>query len=413
MIYDYIIIGGGAAGIFSAICAKEAFSNPRILILEKSSQVLSKVKISGGGRCNVTHHCYDPKELIKNYPRGHLELLSPFMRFSCKDTVRWFENKGVELKVEDDGRMFPVSNNSQTIIDVLLKQISNLDIELKFKQNIDSIEKEGNIFKIQLDSGFCYYAHNVLLSTGSHPKGYELAAKLGHIIHKPIPSLFTFNIPNFEFASLSGIATQSAKFSIKGTKLSQKGPLLITHFGFSGPSVIKLSAWAAKELHEKNYNFSILVNWLGEFDNIDVKQIILDRKKTQSIKQISSDPLFDLPKNLWKAIIAKTISSPEKKWADLSSLELEKLSLNLVASEFNVSGKTTNKEEFVTCGGVNLKEVNFKKMESKICKGLFFAGELLDIDGVTGGFNFQNAWTTGYISGLSIETHFLSNKAKI
>lgn len=384
--YDLIVIGGGAAGIFAAISAKEADPDAKVVVLEKSAVLLSKVRISGGGRCNVTHACFEPALLIQNYPRGSAELRGPFHRFQPRDTVQWFESRGVTLKVEDDGRIFPVTDCSQTIIDCLLSEAKKLGVEILLRQRIEEV--------VRTEVGFAvgpYTCRKLILATGSMADGHTWAEKMGHTIQKPVPSLFTFNVPTSPLKELSGIAVECAELKILG--LTQRGPLLITHFGFSGPAALKLSAWGARPLHEKHYRAELMINWLPDVPVLDK---LCQLKKSAPQRTLVSENIFHLPKNLWKALVGE-----EKRLNDYSLKDLQTLAQKLQQDVYPVDGKTTHKEEFVTCGGITLKEVNFKTMESKICTGLFFAGEILDIDGVTGGFNFQNAWTTGYIAGTS------------
>lgn len=396
--YDLIVVGGGAAGMFGAISAKSAHPKAKVALLEKSAHLLTKVRISGGGRCNVTHACFDPALLIQNYPRGFRELQGPFHQFQPKDTVQWFESRGVPLKAEKDGRIFPCSDSSQSIIDCLMKEASSLGVEIHLKQRIDSIAKT--------DTGFTvgpFSSHALLLATGSGPDGHTWAKNLGHTIQSPVPSLFTFNVPTSPLKELSGIAVESAELTLPGTSLKQKGPLLITHFGFSGPAALKLSAWGARYLHEQNYKVPLAINWLPNLSLSQISTQLIEAKKRHPEKMLLTENLFELPKNLWKTLVGD-----DRRLNDFSLKELETLAKRLHEDIYQVEGKTTHKEEFVTCGGVTLKEVNFKKMESKICPGLFFAGEILDIDGVTGGFNFQNAWTTGYIAGCSASDYYHS-----
>ncbi len=403
-----IVIGGGAAGIFGAIAAKTANTHSCVAVLEKTSAILSKVKISGGGRCNVTHSCFDLKELVKNYPRGHQEMLGPFFRFGPQDTLNWFALRGVEIKKEQDGRMFPTSDSSQTIIDCLRKECDSLGVEILYKQKIVSVHKEGSMFKICFENSPPMFAKTVLLATGSSPQGHLLASLLGHTVTPTVPSLFTFNVPNFTLKDLSGICVLDAKVTIKDSCFSQRGPLLIAHFGFTGPAVIKLSAWGARYLAEHNYQHLISINWLPHLTPGHIKQHLVELRKSSKIKQIATDNPFKLPKQLWKHFCDLALSATQKKWTDLSNQELDNLMYLLTAQEFFIEGKSTNKEEFVTCGGVDLKEICFKSMESKLCKGLYFAGEVLDIDGVTGGFNFQNAWTGSFIAGSSASKSYFS-----
>lgn len=383
--YDLIIIGGGAAGIFASVQVKAKNQAAKVLVLEKSAKLLSKVRVSGGGRCNVTHACFDPQELVKNYPRGSRELRGPFSRFQPRDTVEWFESRGVALKVEADRRIFPVSDDSETIINCLLKEADQRGVEIFLRQRIDSIKKVDGGFEVG-----SYRARRVLLATGSSPQGYEWAKELGHTIQEPVPSLFTFNVPSSPLKSLSGIAIDPVEVKIEGESLKQKGPLLITHFGFSGPAVLKLSAWGARVLHKKGYKFAIKINWLPEIEGVE--ETLLKLKMDKPNRALLSENPFNLPKNLWKALLFN-----EKMLNDFSKNEIQCLAKKLQEDIYACDGKTTHKEEFVTAGGVTLKEIDFKTMESKICPGLYFAGEILDIDGVTGGFNFQNAWTNGYL----------------
>lgn len=382
MEYDWIILGGGAAGFFAALRAKEKSPQARVLLLEKTATLLAKVRISGGGRCNTTHACFDPKLLVKNYPRGHQELLGPFHRFQPRDTIEWFESRGVKLKTEADGRMFPVTDRSETIIACLLGEAKKLGVEIRLHARIVEIEKG---FTLTLQDGSCLTTKRLLLATGSNPEGHRWAEAFGHTIQKPVPSLFTFNVPTSPLKELSGVALNPVELKLEGTSFTQTGPLLITHFGFSGPAALKLSAWAARHLFEKEYHTNLIINWVPD-KTID--QIALLVKKEENP--------FKFPKNLWKALLGPLAT---KRLAELSNKEALALAQKLHADPYLIEGKTTNKEEFVTCGGVTLKEVDFKTMESKLCPNLFFAGEILDIDGVTGGFNFQNAWTTGYIAG--------------
>jgi len=393
---DLIVIGGGAAGLFAAIAAKQKNPSASVLLLEKSAVLLSKVRISGGGRCNVTHSCFNPVPLSQNYPRGSKELIGPFHRFQPSDTVQWFESRGVPLKIEEDGRIFPVSDQSSSIIDCLLNEAKQLGVEIRLRQRIDKIEKKEGLFELTLPSG-PLSTRQLLLATGSSPDGHLWASSFGHTIQKPIPSLFTFNIPSSPLKELSGIAVDPVEVRIDSTDFIQKGPLLITHFGFSGPAILKLSAFAARTLNETEYRFSISVNWLPSHTEESLFSLLTSLKSTSPQKLLANENPFSLPKNLWKTLLLS-----EKKICDHSAKEFRALAGKLHRDIYHIEGKTTHKEEFVTCGGVSLKEVDFKTMESKLCPGLHFAGEILDIDGVTGGFNFQNAWTTGFLSGSAL-----------
>jgi predicted Rossmann fold flavoprotein len=399
MIYDILVIGAGAAGIFSALAAKEKNLKLKVAVLEKSAVALSKVKISGGGRCNVTHHLFDPLQLVKNYPRGEKELLGPFHAFQAKDTVEWFSKRAVELKAEEDGRMFPITDSSQTIIDCLLNEAAKLGIEIRYREKILKIEKKENTFYIQLEDGKALITHKVILATGSSAQGHQFAKDLGHIIFRPTPSLFTFNVPSSSLLELSGTSVQKVKVTLSGTKFSQTAPILITHFGFSGPAIIKLSAWGANYLFERNYHCPFTINWAPEETWESLYEKLITLKKEHPTKTLVSENILKLPKSLWKHFIEQTSIEANVQFSNLSLKSLTALSKKICLDTYLIEGKTTNKEEFVTCGGVSLKEINFKTMESKLCPGLFFAGEILNIDGVTGGFNFQNAWSTGFLAG--------------
>lgn len=389
--YDLIVVGGGAAGLFAALSAKAANPTAHVILLEKSAVLLAKVRISGGGRCNVTHNCFDPALLIQHYPRGGQELRGAFHRFQPKDTIQWFESRGALLKAEPDGRIFPISNSSETIIHTLLEEAKALRIDIFTRQRIEKIEKTNHGFQVGP-----YATRRLLLATGSGADGHGWAAHLGHNIQQPVPSLFTFNIPNSPLKDLSGVSHNPVELSIVGTTLTQKGPLLITHFGFSGPAALKLSAWGARVLHARQYKTQLSVDWLPEETPSQTLEHLLELKKSAAQKTLCTLNPFKLPKNLCRALI-----HDDRRLNDIPRKDLQTLVQKLHTDLYEVDGKTTHKEEFVTCGGVTLKEVNFKTMESKICPGLYFAGEILDIDGVTGGFNFQAAWTTGFIAGSS------------
>lgn len=393
--FDIIIVGGGAAGFFTAINIVEKNTKLKVAILERGSEVLAKVRVSGGGRCNVTHACFEPNELVKYYPRGEKELRGPFHQFCSGDTIEWFENHGVELKIEDDGRMFPVSNSSQTIIDCFLEATRKLGISVLTGQSVQSIFKKDNCWKIDTQTEN-YLTEKLILATGSNPKIWEMLQTYGHAVVNPVPSLFTFNIKDTRIKDLPGVsATVSVK--VKDTKLSSTGPLLITHWGMSGPAILKLSAWGARILSEKNYQFTIFVNWLNDLDTDETEKILKDLKQENAKKMVSKKSPFEITNRLWESLVLASDISPETKWADLSKLQLHNLINQLINSSFQVNGKSTFKEEFVTAGGIDLKEINFKTMESKLHQNLYFAGEIMNIDAITGGFNFQNAWTTGFI----------------
>jgi len=393
--FDIIIVGGGAAGFFTAINIVEKNPKLKVAILERGSEVLTKVRVSGGGRCNVTHDCFEPNELVKFYPRGEKELRGPFHQFCSGDTVEWFSNHGVELKIEDDGRMFPVSNSSQTIIDCFLNATQKLGIAVLTGQSVQSIFKKDNFWKIETQTEN-YITEKLILATGSNPKIWEMLQTFGHAIVNPVPSLFTFNIKDPRIKELPGVsAVVSVK--VKDTKLTSTGPLLLTHWGMSGPAILKLSAWGARILFEKNYQFTIFVNWLNDVDALDAEKILKDLKQENAKKAVCKKSPFNFPNRLWESLVLASNISEETKWADLSKIQLQNLANQLTNCSFQVNGKSTFKEEFVTAGGIDLKEINFKTMESKLHENLYFAGEIVNIDAITGGFNFQNAWTSGYI----------------
>jgi predicted Rossmann fold flavoprotein len=397
--FDIIIVGGGAAGFFTAINIVEKNPKLKVAILERGAEVLQKVRVSGGGRCNVTHACFEPNELVKFYPRGEKELRGPFHQFCSGDTIEWFEKHGVELKIEEDGRMFPVSNSSQTIIDCFLKATKKLGIAVLTGQSVQSIFKleisGENLWKIETQNE-SYLAEKLVMATGSNPKIWEMLQQQGHAVVSPVPSLFTFNIKDARIKELPGVSAQ-VSVKVKDSKLNSTGPLLITHWGMSGPAILKLSAWGARILHDKNYQFTIFVNWLNDVDTEEAEQHLKALKQEQAKKTVSKKSPFELTNRLWESLVLASGISNETKWADLSKSQIQNLAQQLTKAIFQVNGKSTFKEEFVTAGGIDLKEINFKTMESKIHKNLFFAGEIVNIDAITGGFNFQNAWTSGFI----------------
>lgn len=397
---DVIVIGGGAAGFFTAINAAEKNPKLKIIILERGKEVLTKVKVSGGGRCNVTHAEFLPKELTQNYPRGEKELLGPFHTFMTGDTIEWFEKRGVELKIEEDGRMFPVSDSSQTIIDCFLSEAKKFGIEILLNQSVKEIQKEENYFTINTTTE-TFSSEKVVVATGSNPKIWKLLEGLGHTVIPAVPSLFTFNIKDSRILDLSGVSTTaSIKVLVpKGVPpLGVRGlPLLITHWGMSGPAILKLSAWGARILEPLNYHFTIEVNWLDNLSEEEVFDILKDLKTTQGKQTILKYAQFELPKRLWQSLVKAAGINERLTWADCTRENLQNIANQLTAGIFQVTGKSTFKEEFVTAGGVDLKEVNFKTFESRKVVGLYFAGEVLNIDAITGGFNFQNAWTGGFI----------------
>lgn len=399
--YDLVVAGGGAAGFFAAINAGILRKGLSILILEKGSSFLGKVKVSGGGRCNVTHFCFDPAELSQNYPRGEKELLGPFHTFQPADTMQWFEERGVSLKVEQDNRVFPESDDSRTIIECFMTQARHLGILLQLQNGVEDFRFEDGKCRI-ITTREEITSCSLLIATGSSTRMYELLASKGLQMVQPVPSLFTFNIKSPLLEGLQGLSCADAEVSVSGTGLSAQGPVLITHWGLSGPAILRLSAWGARELHQKGYQFRLLVNFLPGFDAEEIKSGFRDRRTTIPRKTVSNSAWSPLPQRLWERIVQLAGINPATTWADVSSAELARLSTALTATELQVNGKSTFKEEFVTCGGVGLREVNFRTMEAKKIPGLFFAGEVLDIDAITGGFNFQAAWTTGFLAAKAI-----------
>ena len=398
--FDIIIIGGGAAGFFSAINIVEKNPKLKVAILERGKECLSKVRISGGGRCNVTHACFVPNDLVKFYPRGEKELKGPFHQFCSGDTIEWFEKHGVELKIEEDGRMFPVTDSSQTIIDCFEKTVQKLGIKVYTSQSVQSLFYKGDVWKIETQKDQ-FQAEKIVVATGSNPKIWELLQQLGHEIVSPVPSLFTFNIKDIRIKDLMGVSAE-VSVKVKNSKLAASGPLLITHWGMSGPAILRLSAWGARELFDKNYQFSIQINWLKDQSFDEVMERLQELKLENAKKNIDKFCPFALPKRLWESILIASSVSLDTKWADLNKKQLNKLAEELTAASYQVNGKSTFKEEFVTAGGIDLKEINFKTMQSKILPNVYFAGEILNIDAITGGFNFQNAWTGGFIVAENI-----------
>lgn len=394
-----MVVGGGAAGFFSSLAAKEAHPAAEVILIEKSAKLLSKVRISGGGRCNVTHSCFDPRLLVQNYPRGQRELLGPFHRFQPEDTLAWFEARGVPLKREGDGRIFPKSNSSETIIRCLMEEANRLKVKVWTRTRLTEITPVDSGFELAILGQEPLVADRLILATGSSPQGWSWAQSLGHSVQAPVPSLFTFNVPQFPLVSLSGVAVEKARLKLEGFAKEMEGPLLVTHWGWSGPAALKLSAWAARFLAEKGYQASLKVDWIPDFSADQVKEQLERECQAHPSKQLASLRLFSLPKKLWRALCERGGLDPTLSLNGLGKVKRKALVDQLKGDRYDVKGKTTNKEEFVTCGGVTLSEVNFKTMESRLCPHLFFCGEILDIDGVTGGFNFQNAWTTGWLAG--------------
>jgi predicted Rossmann fold flavoprotein len=402
--YDLVVLGGGASGFFGAIQAARLNPALKISILEKSPKLLSKVRISGGGRCNVTYHCFEPTPLSQHYPRGQKELKKLFRSFQANDTVDWFANGGVTLKTEADGRMFPVTNDSQTIIDCFLKQAELLDIEIATSCGVDRIALDKDLFHIHTTDNREIISKKVLVAIGGHPQPthYGCLKDLGHTNIRTIPSLFTFNDSEKKFIDLMGVSVDHAEVKIAGTKFAQTGPVLITHWGLSGPAVIRLSAWAAEYLHEHAYEFTALVNWTGGMSEEALREGLNELRMNSGRKTIMANTMFSLPQRLWDRLIGLAEIGETKKWGDASNRDINRLIEFLVRCPFHIKGKTTFKEEFVSCGGVDLNEVTLETMESKKVAGLYFAGEVLNIDGETGGFNFQAAWTTAFIAAKAI-----------
>ncbi len=451
-----IVVGGGAAGIFAAIACAEAAPDAEVVVLEKSPQPLAKVRISGGGRCNVTHaHC-DAREFAARYPRGGKELIGPFHQFSASDTVAWFAARGVPLKTEADGRMFPTTDASETILDCLLTAARAAGVKLRTNCGVERVRRGSNGFEVGLTQpggaqrvdanpshesgsgtggslvrtgthrrdarattadplpcgrgegevfhGETIFCDRLLLATGGcgAATAGQIAGSLGHILVPPVPSLFTFHLAAEWLRALAGVSVESAEVAVPGAKLCERGPVLVTHWGLSGPAILRLSAWGARSLHALDYKFSLLVNWLPEFTPEDFSRAFQARRQAQGAKLLANAPLAPLPARLWAALVIASGLRSEARWASLTSAQRQQLVRQLTHTELAMTGKSLNKDEFVTCGGVRLAEVNFKTMESRLCPGLHFAGELLDVDGLTGGFNLQAAWTTGWIAGRAL-----------
>lgn len=397
------IIGAGAAGCFAA--ANIPYKEDReVVVFEKSTKPLQKVKVSGGGRCNVTHACFEVQELVKKYPRGQRFLRKTLHRFTPQDTIDWFQGRGVQLKAEEDGRMFPVTDSSQTIIDCLWQQMQQNNTTVRYNKAVSSIEQQGDVFQITFKDGATYTADKVLVACGGFPKKeqYHWILDLGHSIEEPVPSLFTFNLPKHPITQLMGLSVPDATIKIQGTKLSESGPLLVTHWGLSGPVVLRCSAWGAAALNERGYDFKILVNWLGGKKQEEVLEIINKSRQEHGKQQVANKNPFGLPKRLWQYMLQQCEVDDSVNWGELPAKLQNKLINMLVQDEYHVFGKTTFKEEFVTSGGVKLAEVEPKTIQSRVVSGLYFAGEILNVDGITGGFNFQHAWSSAYIAAESM-----------
>ena len=400
---DILILGGGAAGFFAAITCAETNPHAHVTLLEKSRTLLSKVRVSGGGRCNVTHACFDPAWLVQHYPRGSAALRGPFTRFQPRDTLAWFERRGVSLKIEGDGRVFPVTDQSETIVACLLNSAQDAGVAIRTQVSSTSVERLArSVFILRTEAGELLTADRVLLATGSNPQGYAWAAALGHSIEPPVPSLFTFRLDDPRLRGLAGVSVANVRVEIAAAPLAQNGPLLITHWGLSGPAILKLSAWGARLLHDRSYRAQLIIDWLPNRREDDVRQTLQAIKSDQARRVIGSSSPFGLPLRLWQRVIEAAGLGSEQRWTELSKRQMAELIDQLKRGVYDVRGKGEFKEEFVTCGGVNLDEVNFRTMESRICPGLYFAGEILDIDGLTGGFNFQAVWTTGWLAGRAM-----------
>jgi predicted Rossmann fold flavoprotein len=387
-----VVVGGGAAGIFAAITCAELAPQKEVVVLEKGPQLLAKVRISGGGRCNVTYACFDPRDFCTRYPRGERALIGPMHRFQAKDTVEWFERRGVKLKTEADGRIFPVTDRSATVIDCLIGAARKNGVKMFTQRGVTAIQKVGGGFELSTSDGQTLQCERLLLATGGTrtPSLGKLAEGLGHSLEAPVPSLFTFHIEADWVRDLAGVSVPQVEVGVPGTTLRERGPLLFTHWGLSGPAILRLSAWGARELHSRDYKFPLRVNWAPETNKLETNA---------ASALIVNSPVAGLPKRLWAVLVDLAGIAPTERWASLSKAAQHRLMSQRRATELHVTGKSLNKDEFVTCGGVRLSEINFKTMESRICPGLYLAGELLDIDGITGGFNFQAAWTTGWIAG--------------
>ena len=398
-----IVIGGGAAGIFCAVNAARLNPSLKVSVLEKTGKLLSKVKVSGGGRCNVTHACYDIADMMKRYPRGAHFVKKAFHRWFTTDTIAWFAERGVELKAEADGRMFPVTDSSQTIIDCLMREVNTYGVEIWMRTEVVDVDKK-DIFRVHLADGRVQEADFCCIACGGYPKStmFDWIRRLGHSIEPPVPSLFTFNIPGHPLTQLMGISVSDAQVKITGTRLVERGPLLITHWGLSGPVVLRLSAWGARELATGDYQFTALVNWIPDYTEQTAREQLQQTRFDWAAQKMGNKNPFGLPQRLWEFLLTQSGTGPDTRWADLPARDQNKLVAALCAASFPVKGKTTFKEEFVTAGGVKLAEVDPATMQSRKTPGLFFAGEILNVDGITGGFNFQHAWTSGWTAADTI-----------
>jgi len=399
-----IVIGGGAAGFFCAVNAARLNPSLKVIILEKSTKLLSKVKVSGGGRCNVTHDCFDIVEMSKQYPRGQHFVKKAFHQFFTTDTIQWFEERGVRLKAEKDGRMFPVTDSSQTIIDCLLREADKYNVEIKLSSEVRNVSNVDEEFHLETQDSRLLTTDYLCIAAGGYPKSsmFEWIKKLGHTIEEPMPSLFTFNLPGHAITKLMGISVEKVIVKIVGSKLSEEGPLLITHWGLSGPAILRLSAWGARELATYNWQFSVVINWLFNYNEATLREEFQRLRFELPTQKIINRNPFGLPQRLWEFLLSESGINSETRWTDLPAKEQNRLIKNLCSYEFDVGGKTTFKEEFVTAGGIKLNEIDPNTMMSKRIPNLFFAGEVMDVDGITGGFNFQHAWTSGFIAAKEV-----------
>ncbi|NJK37691.1 MAG: NAD(P)/FAD-dependent oxidoreductase [Oscillatoriales cyanobacterium RM2_1_1] len=404
---NIIVIGGGAAGFFGAITCAQSSPQSQVILLEAGQQPLSKVRISGGGRCNVTHGCFEPARLVQSYPRGGRELRGAFSRFQAQNTVDWFTQQGVQLKTEADGRMFPVTDDSATIVDCLIDAAQSAGVKLRIGTKVvglNPLKTTHNSpgFAITLKSGEVLQGDRLLIATGSNPSGYHWAKALGHTVIPPVPSLFTFNVSDPRLQDLAGVSVTEARVKLPEPRLEQIGPLLVTHWGLSGPAILKLSAWGARFLYDSHYQTALTINWLPQYNPENLRKELLQVKSQLPQRSVAANCPVMLPRRLWHQLIQFLGIDEQKRWAEVSNKQINQLVRELTQGQYQIRGKGVFKEEFVTCGGVDLQEVNFKTMESRCCPGLYFAGEVLNIDGVTGGFNFQSAWTTGWLAGQAM-----------
>ncbi len=401
---NLLVIGGGAAGIFCAVNAKRLNPSLQVMVLEKTGKLLSKVRISGGGRCNITHACFDADEMSRRYPRGRSFVRKAFHRFFTRDTIQWFEDRGVKLKTEADGRMFPVTDSSQTVIDCLLREAEKLGVKIRMKSEVCSVQLREAVFLVELADEQVFTADFLCIACGGYPKTglFDWIVKTGHDIEEPVPSLFTFNMPGHPLTGLMGVSVPDTKVKIAGTKTEQRGPVLITHWGLSGPAILRLSAWGARELAAMQWQFAIRVNWLPEWNEQSLSSQFQSLRYDRAAQPVSGKNPFGLPQRLWEFFADASGIKEGTRWSDLPAKAQNRLIRHLCDSEFDIRGKTTFKEEFVTAGGIRLSQVDPNTMMSKRMPGLFFAGEVMDVDGITGGYNFQHAWTSGFIAGKSI-----------